>query len=312
MKTDAEVTNAGEQLLNTSLPLKDRFRALFLLRNINGKGSIDWIVKAFNDSSDLLKHELAYCLGQMRNVYALNALIEVLSDENQAAIVRHEAAEAIGAIGDPVGSKVLEKYLRSPIPELAETCELAVQRIAWFNDADRNEDCFLQDRFASIDPAPSFPCESSLASLKAMEELFLDEEAQLWDRYRAMFSLRNMASESAVSSLAKGCQCKLLLNGLFCQKSALFRHEVAFVLGQLCSPVAVQSLQKVLANTKESGMVRHECAEALGSIATEECKQTLRRFLSDPEPLVSESCEVALDICDYMESSDFQYASTHS
>ncbi|KHJ43059.1 PBS lyase HEAT-like repeat protein [Trichuris suis] len=334
MKTDAEVTNAGAQLLNTSLPLKDRFRALFLLRNINGKGSIDWIVKAFNDSSDLLKHELAYCLGQMRNVYALNALIEVLSDENQAAIVRHEAAEAIGAIGDPVGSKVLEKYLRSPIPELAETCELAVQRIAWFNDADRNEDCFLQDRKnapsqytqnplenwlidlatgelmpymlinpAPIDPAPSFPCESSLASLKAMEELFLDEEAQLWDRYRAMFSLRNMASESAVSSLAKG---------LFCQKSALFRHEVAFVLGQLCSPVAVQSLQKVLANTKESGMVRHECAEALGSIATEECKQTLRRFLSDPEPLVSESCEVALDICDYMESSDFQYASTHS
>ncbi|KFD52828.1 hypothetical protein M513_06319, partial [Trichuris suis] len=362
MKTDAEVTNAGEQLLNTSLPLKDRFRALFLLRNINGKGSIDWIVKAFNDSSDLLKHELAYCLGQMRNVYALNALIEVLSDENQAAIVRHEAAEAIGAIGDPVGSKVLEKYLRSPIPELAETCELAVQRIAWFNDADRNEDCFLQDRKNApsqytqnplenwlidlatgvnnflllcltpfslkhtgadalyipemlprfilssskgtcLDPAPSFPCESSLASLKAMEELFLDEEAQLWDRYRAMFSLRNMASESAVSSLAKG---------LFCQKSALFRHEVAFVLGQLCSPVAVQSLQKVLANTKESGMVRHECAEALGSIATEECKQTLRRFLSDPEPLVSESCEVALDICDYMESSDFQYASTHS
>ncbi|CDW58800.1 Deoxyhypusine hydroxylase [Trichuris trichiura] len=302
MKTNAEVTNAGVQLLDRSLPLKDRFRALFLLRNINGKDSIDWIVKAFDDSSDLLKHELAYCLGQMRNVYALNALIEVLSDDSQAAIVRHEAAEAIGAIGDPLGSKVLEKYVKSPISELAETCQLAVKRIAWLNDADKN-DCFLQGRFASIDPAPPFPCEDSPTSLKAMEELFLDEEAQLWDRYRAMFSLRNMATESAVSSLAKG---------LFCQKSALFRHEVAFVLGQLSSPVAVQCLQKVLANTKESGMVRHECAEALGSIATEECKQTLRRFLYDPEPLVSESCEIALDICDYMEGSDFQYASVHS
>uniref|UniRef100_A0A5S6QQK4 Deoxyhypusine hydroxylase n=1 Tax=Trichuris muris TaxID=70415 RepID=A0A5S6QQK4_TRIMR len=303
MESDVDVRNAGEQLLNRSLPLSARFRALFLLRNINGRDSIDWIVKAFSDSSDLLKHELAYCLGQMNNIYALDALSSVLSDEKQAAIVRHEAAEAIGAIGDPKGTKMLEPYLQSQIPELAETCQLAVRRIAWCNDVNEKEDCLVQNQFGSIDPTPCYACENTDASLKAMEQLFLDEKAQLWDRYRAMFSLRNMASANAASSLTKG---------LFCPNSALFRHEVAFVLGQLSTPIAVESLKKVLADTEESGMVRHECAEALGSIATEDCKQILRRFLSDSEPLVSESCEVALDVCDYMVGSEFQYAATLS
>ena len=55
-------------------------------------------------------------------------------------------------------------------------------------------------------------------------------------------------------------------------------------------------------------MVRHECAEALGSVATNECAEILNKYLNDKEAVVKESCEVALDITDYANSNEFQYA----
>lgn len=55
-------------------------------------------------------------------------------------------------------------------------------------------------------------------------------------------------------------------------------------------------------------MVRHECAEALGAIATDECRSILEKYLKDQERVVRESCEVALDMCDYENSEEFQYA----
>ena len=55
-------------------------------------------------------------------------------------------------------------------------------------------------------------------------------------------------------------------------------------------------------------MVRHECAEALGSIATKECTDILEEYLKDEHRVVKESCEVALDMCDYAQTDEFQYA----
>ncbi len=65
--------------------LAARFRALFLLRNTKCDKSVEWICRAFTDSSALLKHELAYCLGQMQNPSAVDSLIGVLSDVAQGA-----------------------------------------------------------------------------------------------------------------------------------------------------------------------------------------------------------------------------------
>jgi len=42
-------------------------------------------------------------------------------------------------------------------------------------------------------------------------------------------------------------------------------------------------------------MVRHEAAEALGSVADERCIAALRRYATDKEPIVADSCVVALD-----------------
>jgi deoxyhypusine monooxygenase len=107
-----------------------------------------------------------------------------------------------------------------------------------------------------------------------------------------------------------------------------FRHEIAFVFGQLLSTHSVPSLLQVLRNPKESDMVRHEAAEALGGIATPEVLPHLKEWMvrEDAPRVVRESCQVAIDmwevrkhhqalhviltgyITQYENSSQFQYA----
>lgn len=95
--------------------------------------------------------------------------------------------------------------------------------------------------------------------------------------------------------------------GLRCG-SALFRHEIGYVLGQLQDEACVPQLTAALRSRAESPMVRHECAEALGSIARPSCLQALRAFASDEERVVRESCQVALDMYEYENGAQFQYA----
>lgn len=73
-------------------------------------------------------------------------------------------------------------------------------------------------------------------------------------------------------------------------------------------PAAEAGLCSNLQNNTESAMVRHECAEALGAIATDTAMNVLQQYLKDSERVVRESCEVALDICEYEQSENFQYA----
>lgn len=100
---------------------------------------------------------------------------------------------------------------------------------------------------------------------------------------------------------------KSLSPGLQCS-SALFRHEIAYVLGQMQHPAAVPALCIALERLNENPMVRHEAAEALGSIGKEECLNVLKRYREDRDRVVKESCEVALDMLEYENSDQFQYA----
>lgn len=81
----------GHILNDQNRPLKERFRALFTLKNIGGAEAIQQIHNCFKDESALLKHELAYCLGQMQDSRAIPVLIEILKDTTQEPMVRHEA-----------------------------------------------------------------------------------------------------------------------------------------------------------------------------------------------------------------------------
>lgn len=91
--SEDQIRTIGSVLNDVNRPLKERFRALFTLRNIGGLVAIDCINQCFNDNSALLKHELAYCLGQMQDKQAIPHLVRILEDTNQEPMVRHEAGK---------------------------------------------------------------------------------------------------------------------------------------------------------------------------------------------------------------------------
>ena len=158
--------------------------------------------------------------------------------------------------------------------------------------------------FASIDPAPPLP-----ESGKTVEELgktLMDTEQPLFKRYRAMFALRDLASPPDLPTAAPAIHA--LAVG-FKDSSALFRHEIAFVFGQLAHPASIPALTEALSDTNEASMVRHEAAEALGSLGDEEgVEETLKKFLHDKERVVRESVIVALDMAEYEKGTDAEYA----
>ena len=85
--------------------------------------------------------------------------------------------------------------------KVAETCQLAVKRIKWLqSDEGRNPHDSEPIPYTSVDPAP--PC--STADTPSLRATLLDEGADLFTRYRAMFSLRNRSDAEAVLALAEG------------------------------------------------------------------------------------------------------------
>ena len=157
-----------------------------------------------------------------------------------------------------------------------------------------------------MDPAPALPLVETSVSIPELQTTLLDTKLPLFTRYRAMFALRDLASppdlptaRPAVLALATG----------FSDPSALFRHEIAFVFGQLSHPASIPSLTETLGDSKEDAMVRHEAAEALGSLGGEPgVEEILRRFLHDEVDVVRESVVVALDMAEFERSGQTDYA----
>ena len=143
--------------------------------------------------------------------------------------------------------------------------------------------------FGSVDPAPP----SEKKELDALRSILLDENEKMFQRMRSVFKLRNIRSPESCLALCEG----------FDSSSALLRHELAYVLGQMQQDEAIPTLSRVLSDPNEHVMVRHEAAEALGAIGNPIAASILREHLTDVNPEVSESCEVALDLLDWVSKS---------
>ncbi|MEC7229489.1 MAG: HEAT repeat domain-containing protein [Candidatus Thermoplasmatota archaeon] len=134
-----EVKQLESTLTDNDTPMFQRMRNVFSLRN---KGTIEAclaLCSGFKSESALLRHEVAYVLGQMQNEAAIPTLIQVLSDEKEHVMVRHEAAEALGAIGDYSVKPILENYVDHPMPEIAESCEVAIDLLNWCKSKEYDE-----------------------------------------------------------------------------------------------------------------------------------------------------------------------------
>jgi deoxyhypusine monooxygenase len=290
-------------------------RAIFYLRSLGGADSVAALCAALRDrgGSTLFRHEIAYVLGQMRASEAAETLSAVLRDAGDDAIVRHEAAEALGAIADPASLPLLDEFSADARPEVAETCQVAARRVRWVIERDavanaepgsdgaavaavqhaQDDERLDQNPFESIDPAPA-KRKPLNTEVPAIQKVLVDQAVPLFERYKAMFSLRNCGSRGAVLALCTGLR----------DPSPLFRHEVAYVLGQLSHAAATDALKARVSDVSEHDMVRHEAAEALGAIGTPEATQFLEGFASaggDGEEgrMLRESVAVALDAAEY-------------
>ena len=334
-------------LLNTSgtVKLDVRFRTLFTLKGLAALSEekrrrvIEIISKGFEDDSALLKHEMAYVLGQIKDTDALPCLESILSNMKEHCMVRHEAAEAMGAISSPSALPVLKKYLHDDDVSIRETCHLAINKIELDNsEVGRNEQALKDLRekehgdavsaaraaAAPIDPAPAtvnVPGTQhahqnvyTLENVPKFRETLLNRSLTLFERYRAMFALRNTVQQGGREAQVPAV--KALADGLE-DDSALFKHEICFVFGELCHPASLQPMSRVLSDAGEHEMVRHEAAEALGAILEEgagdseadQIIKVLRQYAEDASAprVVRESCIVALDEIAYnQDPSQFQ------
>lgn len=156
--TDSQVQTLRDILTSEQQPLARRFRALFSLKYLASLQppseqtvpAIEAIAAAFTSPSALLKHELAYCLGQSRHDAAIAPLRNVLLDKDEDTMCRHEAAEALGALGDK-GSLDLLKSMRDDVQEpveVRETCDIAVDRLEWEHGLKSKEEV-LKKRFVN-------------------------------------------------------------------------------------------------------------------------------------------------------------------
>jgi deoxyhypusine monooxygenase len=119
MVSPSELAVLETSLLNKSgnVPLHNRFRALFTLKSLKGADAIRIISEGlavsfslysrsrlieyagFQDESALLKNELAYCLGQMKDPSALPVLGTILENTSEDPMVRHEVNHHSTQIG---------------------------------------------------------------------------------------------------------------------------------------------------------------------------------------------------------------------
>ncbi|KAK7255884.1 hypothetical protein RIF29_29311 [Crotalaria pallida] len=148
---------------------------------------------------------------------AIPALISVLNDLYLHPVVRHEAAEALSAIGSDGNIPLLKNSLDLDLAqEVRETCELALQRIQHLKDAGNSDELSATDvsPFKFVDPAtPAASC----SSVDQLRKVLLDEEKGMYERYAALFALRNDDGSEAVAAIIDSLG----------SKSALLCHEVS-------------------------------------------------------------------------------------
>ncbi|CCW65104.1 unnamed protein product [Phytomonas sp. EM1] len=302
-----ELRKDFSKLLDPKEPLDSRIRELYRLKEtfLKTSAGVAVMLEAIDTTdSVLLQHELAYNVGQSGLEEAVEPLGRIVSDTKYDDVTRHEAAESLGAIGSLKGIQVLEYYTdekNEPNPAVRETCELALARIA--TKVKEGDEALLPPvgcPFVSVDPSPAFTERLNSVdgkpvprSVEELTNLLLDTSGStsLFARYMAMFTLRNIATPEAVKALCRGLREDTV--------SALFRHEVAFVLGQLEDPGSQSALIEALKDESEAPMVRHEAAEALGAIADPVSLSVLKTYAEHAEPIVRDSCTVALDMHKY-------------
>jgi deoxyhypusine monooxygenase len=108
----------------------EKYKQIFVLRNRTDADAVPELITLFHGTSSvLLRHEVAYVLGQMQRADAVPFLEAVLTDVDENPITRHEAAEALAGIGAPDSLAILTRHAHDAASEVSDTCGLALATI---------------------------------------------------------------------------------------------------------------------------------------------------------------------------------------
>ncbi|OII71673.1 uncharacterized protein cubi_01287 [Cryptosporidium ubiquitum] len=338
-----------ELLLSHDTDISSKIRCLFFGRFYGDEESAKMLSKSLDYSESVLfRHEVLYVLGQMGLKSPLPRLYEILADENEHPMVRHEAGEAIAAIGEDESLEIVEKYINDKSSAVSETCYLAahslrLKREKRFQESNQKNSDFNSDivsntssinAFNTTDPTPpESSCEVN--QIEVLVSDLLNENTKLERRYAVLFALRNILTGIIDSNQKRSLndesvqqfdndKVHFIAGGIAKametdQTSAVFRHECAFVLGQIQVISTADALSRVISNQSEESMVRHEAAFALGSVGSNDPRQseslqkmdklytkdelnrirklsieTLLKYSKDQDIIVAESCIVGL------------------
>ena len=262
--------------------------------------------RPYTQQNDILKHKFRQDRWATLNRENPSAFERVLRDLKEGPIIRHEAAENMGEISSMQSIPMLKEFLNDERREVRETCEIALAKVEWDNSEEgRPERRSLNRRtrgstnirllllilglfilcrqFTCEDPAPALS--SSLlrpssrsstsyidADVSTLTKTLRDPSLSLFVRSWALCPWRNIGTPAAIGALSSAL---LSPNEI---SSPLFKHEVAFVFGQMSDPHSVPALLKVLEDKREEEVVRREAVDALGGIATDSFLPVLRKW----------------------------------
>ena len=125
-------------------------------------------------SSPLLRHEVAFVLGQLQHPSSIPALEESLSRLDEHAMVRHESAEALGAIEGTCEDwerieSILTKYQKDFDQAVAESCVVALDAADYWGHDKPNENADADDSDAFQEEEKKVDGEDN-ASAESIEE----------------------------------------------------------------------------------------------------------------------------------------------
>ncbi len=105
---------------------------------------------------------------------------------------------------------LLIRHCNNPLPEISETCQIAVDLINWRVEQKLSPDHepISSKNFLSIDPAPA----SNIKSIKELEFDLMNAKSSLFHRYRAMFALRDLNTDDSALALTRGNPSKVFHN----------------------------------------------------------------------------------------------------
>lgn len=109
------------------------------------------------------------------------------------------SGEALGAIGETSVIPILEDYSKDSVPEVAETCQLALCRLQWLK-SNYTPINLEKSPYMSVDPAPP----ADIADVDKLRDILLNETIPLFERYRTMFTLRNIRTPKSILALSEG------------------------------------------------------------------------------------------------------------